>query len=244
MHIKRLDEQIVSRAKECGIDVLVYAPHFTRLPDVRSAAAAFSDDDLLVVPAREIFTGSWRNRKHLLALGLTDPVPDFITLAGAMAELDRQNAVAVVPHPEFLNVGMSEMDLRAYGDAIHAVETFNPKHFPWHNRRARAISRVTGLPAFTSSYAHLHGTVGEAWTAFDDRIETEVDLLAALRERAPRRIETRAGIGHALRCAAEFAHLGWENSWGKIDRLLLSGREATHPRHAAYGGRFDDVAVY
>ena len=244
MHVKRLDERVVARAKARGIDVLVHAPHFTRLPDVRSAAREFSDDDLLVVPAREIFTGSWHNRRHVLALGLTDPVPDFISLAGAMAELDRQNAVAVVPHPEFLNVGMSETDVRAYGDLVAAVETFNPKHLPWHNRRAHEIARTTDTPAFTSSYAHVPGTVGEAWTEFDEPIGTEADLLVALRERAPRRIETRSGIGHRLRCLTEFAHLGWENSWGKIDRLLLSGQEETHPRHVAYGERFDDVAVY
>lgn len=244
MHVKRLDERVVERAKARDIDVLVYAPHFTRLPDVRSAAREFSDDDLLVVPAREVFTGSWRNRKHVLVLGLTDPIPDFITLDGAMAEIDRQNAVAVVPHPAFLNVGMSEMDVRAYSDLIDAVETFNPKHLPWDNRQARRIARATGKPTFTSSYAHLRGTIGEAWTAFDDPIETETDLLAALREHAPRHIETRPGVAHALRCKAEFAHLGWENSWGKIDRLLLSGQEETHPRHVAYGGQFDDVAVY
>jgi hypothetical protein len=38
--------------------------------------------------------------------------------------------------------------------------------------------------------------------------------------------------------------LGYENSWEKVDRLFLSGTEPTHPGHIAYGGRFDDVAVY
>ncbi|HET7324465.1 MAG TPA: PHP domain-containing protein, partial [Halococcus sp.] len=52
LHIKILDEQVVQRAKRYGLDVLVYAPHFTRLPAIRERARAFSDDDLLVVPAR------------------------------------------------------------------------------------------------------------------------------------------------------------------------------------------------
>jgi hypothetical protein len=54
----------------------------------------------------------------------------------------------------------------------------------------------------------------------------------------------RSGIGHRLRGAAEFAHLGYENSWEKLDRLFLSGTEPTHPRNIAYDGRFDGVAVY
>ena len=62
LHVKVLDERVVERAKARGLDALVYAPHFTRLPAIRARAARFSDDDLLVVPAREVFTGSWRDR--------------------------------------------------------------------------------------------------------------------------------------------------------------------------------------
>ncbi|PSQ55842.1 metal-dependent phosphoesterase, partial [Halobacteriales archaeon SW_12_67_38] len=72
-HVKVLDERVVSRAKRYGLDAVVYAPHFVRLPEIRAKARAFSDDDLLVVPGRELFTGSWRNRQHVLAFGLTDP---------------------------------------------------------------------------------------------------------------------------------------------------------------------------
>ncbi len=82
MHVKILDERVASRAKARGIDVLVYAPHFERLPDIRAKAAEFTDDELLVVPAREVFTGTWRQRRHLLAIGLEDPIPDFITFDG------------------------------------------------------------------------------------------------------------------------------------------------------------------
>ncbi|MFB6197714.1 MAG: PHP domain-containing protein, partial [Halobacteriaceae archaeon] len=127
-HVKVLDEDVVKRAKQRGVDVLVYAPHFKRLPDIESEAALYSDDDLLVVPAREIFTGSWKDRKHILAVGLSDPVPDFITLEGAMAELGRQDAAVLVPHPMFLTVSLSEEDINQYADAIDAVETYNPKH--------------------------------------------------------------------------------------------------------------------
>ncbi|EMA02322.1 PHP domain-containing protein [Haloferax mediterranei ATCC 33500] len=244
MHVKILDEQVVSRAKARGLDVLVYAPHFVRLPDIRARAERFSDDELLVVPAREVFTGSWHNRKHLLAIGLSDPVPDFISLDGALDEFDRQEAATLVPHPELLTVSLSADDIARYREHIHAIETYNAKAFSRHNRRGREIARETNLPGFGSSYAHLRGSIGEAWTEFDRDIGSEADLVDALRERAERRIVRRAGLSHTLRGAVEFAHLGYENSWGKIDRLLLSGMEPTHPSHIAYDGRFDDVSVY
>jgi predicted metal-dependent phosphoesterase TrpH len=244
LHVKVLDERVVRRAKRYGLDALVYAPHFTPLPDVRAKARAHSDEDLLVVPGRELFTGSWRNRRHLLALGLDSPVPDFITLAGAMAELDRQGAVVLVPHPEFLNVSLGRAAIGRYREVIDAVETYNPKHWSHHNRRARSIAAELSIPTFGSSYAHRRRTVGEIWTAIDGRIGGEGDLLAALRDCAPRRVEHRDGTIHRVRRAAEFAHLGYENSWTKFERLVLSGMEPTHPGRDAYGNRFEDVRVY
>lgn len=244
MHVKILDERVADRAKARGIDVLVYAPHFVRLPDIRARAEEFSDDDLLVVPAREVFTGSWRRRRHLLAVGLSDPVPDFISMEAAFATFARQEAAVLVPHPTLLTVSLDRNEIDAHRDEIHAVETYNTKSLPSHNRAGRAIAEELGLPGFGSSYAHLRGTVGEAWTEFDRAIESEDDLVSALREGASRRVVRRSGLRHRGRAAAEFAHLGFENSWGKIDRLFLSGMEPTHPGHIAYDGRFDDVREY
>lgn len=244
MHVKTLDERVVRRAKRYGLDVLVYAPHFTRLPDIRAKARAHSDDDLLVLPARELFTGSWRNRQHVLALGLDRPVPDFISLEGAMAELRRQDAAVLIPHPEFLNVSLDMASIRRYRETIDAIETYNPKHWDYHNRRARSIASRLSLPVFGSSYAHRRETIGEVWTAFEKPIESESDLLAALTTERKRRVVHRSGITHRLRRGAEFAHLGYENSWEKFDRLVLSGMEPTHPRHDVYGERFDAVCVY
>jgi len=244
MHVKILDEVVVERAKARGLDVLVYAPHFVRLPEIRERADRFSDDELLVVPARELFTGDWRRRKHVLAVGLDEPVPDFLTLEGTMAELRRQDAAVLVPHPEFATVSLDADAIAEYDDLIDAVEVYNPKHWARHNRRAREIARETEQPGFASSYAHLRGTVGEAWTRFERSIESADELVAALQSGAARRIYHRDGLRHRLRCKLEFAHLGWENTWKKFDRIYLQGTEPTHPGHIAYGGAFDDVRLY
>jgi predicted metal-dependent phosphoesterase TrpH len=244
LHVKVLDESVVRRAKASGLDVLVYAPHFRRLPDIRATAERFSDEDLLVVPGREVFTGSWRTRRHVLAIGLADPVPDFITLGAAIDEFDRQNAAVLVPHPTFLSVSLGPELIDRHRDSIDAIETYNPKHWPHHNRRARRIATAQELPTFASSYAHRRRTVGEAWVEFDRQIDDEGDLVEALKTGADREVHHRSGTVHQSRCALEFAHLGWENTWKKIDRILLSGREATHPEEPAYEGRFDDASVY
>lgn len=244
MHVKVLNERVVTRAKARGMDALVYAPHFTQLSDIEERAAAFSDDDLLVVPAREVFTGPWHNRRHILAVGLSERIPDFITFDGALDALDRQNAAVLVPHPEFLSVGLSAADVRAYRDRIHAVETYNSKNLRMHNRGARELVEEVGCPAFASSYAHLERTVGEAWTTFNREMESTDDLVAALRDGEPRRTGRRQGLAHEFVRKAEFAHLAWENTWKKVDRIVLSGTEPTHPDHIAYDGEFDSVRAY
>lgn len=241
LHVKLLDERVVRRAKARGVEAVVYAPHFTRLPEIRDRAARFSGPDLAVIPAREVFTGTWRDRKHVLAVGLTDPVPDFITLEGAMAELSRQSAAVLVPHPSFATVSFGRDDIARYRDDVHALEVYNPKHLPWHNRRARGLAAAFGLPSFASSYAHLPRTVAEAWTAFEHTIDDEADLVAALKSGAARTVGRRRGVAHTAHRVAEVAHLCYENSWQKLDRIAFSGREATHPTHPAYDGRFDGV---
>lgn len=243
LHVKVLDERVVERAKERGLDAIVYAPHFTRLPEIRRHAERFSDDELSVIPAREVFTGHWQRRKHVLGIGLEEPVPDFITLDATLEEFQRQGAAVLVPHPGFLTISLSAAEVAAYRDSIDAVEMYNPKFLPHHRRRAREIVVEVDRPGFASSYAHLRGTVGEAWTVFEESARDAAALADAIRE-GNVRIGHRSGNGHALRRVAEFAHVGWENTWEKFDRLFLSGTEPTHPSHVAYDGRFDDVRVY
>jgi hypothetical protein len=243
-HVKVLDDEVVARAKRRGLDALVYAPHFTRWPSICHRARAFSDDDLQVIPGRELFTGGWRNRRHVLALDLEAPVPDFLTLEGTMAELRRQDAVVLVPHPTFATVSLGREYVGTYRDGIDALETYNPKHLPWHNRRASRLEDEFDLPAFASSYAHLPGTVGEVWTDFETTIPDEAAFHAAFREGWARTTGHRRGAGHFRQRALEVGHLSWENTWLKFERIFLSGTEATHPAHVAYGGEFDDVRVY
>jgi predicted metal-dependent phosphoesterase TrpH len=191
-----------------------------------------------------VFTGSWQYRRHLLAIGLEDPVPDFLTLPATIAELDRQGAAVVVPHPGFLNVSLTREEVNTFADRLHAAEVANAKHLPHHDRRARAIAAVAALPSVATSYAHLRRTVGELWTEFEEPVDDVEDLARALVDGDARTVGRRRGVRHRFRRGLEFAHLGYENSWGKVDRLFLQGTEPTHPDHVAYEGRFDDVKVY
>lgn len=237
-HVKVLSESVVQRAKRRGLDALVYAPHFTPLPEIKREAAAYTDEELTVIPAREVFTGHWRNRQHILAVGLSEPVPDFISLADAMRVFDRQGATVLVPHPLYLTIGLDGVACRRYRRQIDAIEVYNPKHLRYHNQRARRLQETLAVPAFGSSYAHLPGTVGTVWTELPEPVDSGKALARALEE-GPVRINRTAGARYRVQQAFEQLHIGWENTWPKATRVLSRGRPPTHPSHEYYDDRFE-----
>lgn len=241
-HVKILSEAVVSRAKQHGIETLVYAPHFTPLPKIEREAAAYTDDDLTVLPAREIFTGSWKNRRHILAVGLTDPVPDFISLATAMEEVDRQDATVLVPHPSYLTIGLDAAACRRYRRQIDAIEVYNPKHLRRHNDRAQQLAETLAIPGFGSSYAHLSGTVGRVWTELQGPVRTATELASALAA-GPIRVARASGIGYRSQQALEQLHIGWENTWEKAIRKGTPEPTPTHPEQDLYADRFREGTV-
>lgn len=244
LHVKILDEEVVRRAKDAGLDILVYAPHFTHISTARERAERYTDDDLLVVPARECFTGRWNDRQHVLAIDPDKPIPDFVTLADTMDELRRQDATVLAPHPGFLTMSLEREDVLEYRDLIDAVEVYCPKHWSWHNRRARSIAADADLPTYASSYAHLRPTIGEVWVEFEESIENATQLRAAIDRGAPRELHHETGVGHELNRKVEFFHLTWENTWEKFKRVALEDIEQTNPFNPIYEGRFDDVSAY
>lgn len=244
LHVKVLDGTVVSRAKRAGLDVLVYAPHFTHLSAIRERAREYSDDDLLVVPARECFTGDWTQRRHVLVVDPSEPIPDFLTFEGTMAELEKRGETVLAPHPEFLTMSLAREDIHEYRHVFDAVEVFCPKNWSIHTRRMRDVAAETGLPTYTSSYAHLRSTVGEAWTAFEQPIDTAEELRSALESGAESRCCRKSGVDHLLARRAEFAHLFKENTWEKFRRVVFKRPEPTNPRNSLYDGEYGDHSAY
>jgi predicted metal-dependent phosphoesterase TrpH len=243
-HVKILDSEVVRRAKAEDIDMLVYAPHFTNIETIRHRAEFHSDDELLVVPAREYFTGTWNERRHVLAIDPEEPIPDFISLEDTMAELERQDPAILAPHPEFLSVSLSREDILEYSDQIHAVEAYCPKHWGYHNERAEEIAEGAGLSRYGSSYAHLYFTLGEVFVEFEEDLETVEDLSDAIKRGAPRKIVHEDGLLHQAKCKVEFFHLTWENTYDKFMRVVVKGTEETNPFYPVYDERFHEMSAY
>lgn len=244
LHVKILDDEVVRRAKRAGLDVLVYAPHFTHLSDIRERAERYTDDELLVVPARECFADRWNRRRHVLVIDPAEPIPDFLTFEATMAELDRRDETVLAPHPEFLTMSLSAADVREYSDVFDAVEVFCPKNWWFHTRRMTDIAGDVDLPTYVSSYSHLPYTVGEAWVEYGADIESADDLTTAIEAGVDPRCYRNDGLASLLKRRVEFFHLFKENSWDKFVRVVIKDREPTNPYNARYDERFVDDVSY
>lgn len=238
-HVKVLDETVREIAIDRNLDALVYAPHFTPWPTIVERARRYSSEDLVVVPGREIFTGRWNNRKHVLALDLSMPVPDFIGLPEAIAELRRQEAYVIVPHPAYLTISLTSSDLDRFRSDIDAVEVYNPKFLPWHGPRAVRLADRIDRPAVVSSYAHLRRTVGVAAIEVSGPIDTMDDFVRTLRTEGVSGHRYRSGPSALPWSVPEVGHLLWENSGKKFARIARTGKPATHYSNPMYEGRFD-----
>lgn len=238
-HVKLLNTAVCERAIAGGIDALVYAPHFTPWPDIVDRAEHFSSEDLLVVPGRELFTGPWNERRHLLALGLTEPIPDFISLERTLAELDEQGATVVVPHPTYLSMSMSTADIHRYRAHLDAIEVYNPRCLPWHHARARELASRLDLPIVASSYAHLRSSVGTGWVELTERPVSPADVISSINGGLVDGVGTIGSFGRRVTAGKELGHMCWENTGKKLAMALSSQQVATHPSAAIYAGRFD-----
>lgn len=239
LHVKVLDTSVVRRAKKAGLDVLVYAPHFTHLSDIRDEAERYTDDELVVVPARECFTGRWNRRRHVLVVDPSEPIPDFLPFEQTMTELDRRDETVLAPHPEFLTMSVAREDIHEYRNVFDAVEVFCPKNTRYHTRRMHEVATETGLSTYVSSYAHLPHTVGEVWVEYDVPIETAEDLRAALTGERECRHRRKDGLTHLLKRCGEIAHLGYENTWERLRRMALQPCEPTNHRNPRYDDRYN-----
>lgn len=244
LHVKILDDEVVRRAKQAGLDVLVYAPHFTHLSDIRERARQYTDDELLVVPARECFADRWNQRRHVLVINPSEPIPDFLTFEATMAELQRRDETLLAPHPEFLTMSLSAEDVREYRDAFDAVEVFCPKNWWFHTRRMESIADDLDLPTYVSSYSHLPSTLGEASVEYEQSIESAEDLTAAIESGTDPRCYRNDGLRSLLQRRVEFCHLTKENTWDKFVRVVLTDQEPTNPYNARYDEQFADDVSY
>ena len=108
----------VEAAVEAGLDCLAVTDHNDLRPGLMAQDyAARRGHRLLVLPGMELTTDE---RVHLVAVGLTQPIPAWRSLDETIARIREAGALSVLPHPFFRH-------LRERRD-VDAIEQLNARY--------------------------------------------------------------------------------------------------------------------
>ena len=153
-------EDILRAAAAKGLDGVAITDHNT------TAGARYALDvvakvapGLLVVPGEEISTKSG----HLIVLGITQDIPQGMSVNDTIKEARKLGGLVIVPHPyNWPRHGMS------IPEEADAAEVYNSRYvFGIHNRRALKNARMRKLPEVSGSDAHQASVIGSAVTLID-----------------------------------------------------------------------------
>ncbi|MDD3934167.1 MAG: PHP domain-containing protein [Methanoculleus sp.] len=193
-------EEILRRAEAVGLDAIAITDHDT----VEGARYALQcDTSVTVIPGTEIST----RQGHLLALGVTEPLPAGLDFLDTVALARAQGALLILPHPYHRWRHGVGRRLAAGIGAVDAVEIFNSRYITGSaNRKAAAIARRLGKPGVAGSDAHNARYVGFGIT-YVTAEPNAASILSAIREgrtmaggrMTPLHTYTRQSIKGALR---------------------------------------------
>jgi len=171
-------EDVIEAAIAVGLDGIVLTEHDVFWPeeDLRRLNECYPS--IAVFGGAEVSTPEG----HLLIYGTTDPriadcdlsLPDLLELTDAA---DWFRAIA---HPFRFDRDEGRL-LRLSHLALDAVEVASMNTDRAAARMADRLARVGAFPGFAASDAHVADNVGRYYTVFDDVIQTEADLVRALR---------------------------------------------------------------
>lgn len=173
-------EALVARARLAGLDAVCITEHHSY-----DLSAPFEP-----IAGKEnytIFRGlEYRAAEgHLLIYGVRAGKGDLLPglpMQQIVDWVNRRGGAAVAAHPyQTALIGRALGDRVLQITGLAAVETLNGSLVPTDNRRAREASRRMGLPGTGGSDAHGIQALGSAFTCFPAPINSEAELVRALK---------------------------------------------------------------
>ena len=183
-------EDIAARARAAGLDGICLTEHDRLWPpdELRRLADRFG---LVVLRGMEVTT----EVGHVLVFGVDTAPPGMFLARSLAAAVRRAGGLAALAHPG--RAGQPHVPPDQIASLFDAVEVLNGSDGAAQNEAALALAVRTSLPGIAGSDCHAPHEVGTVATVLPVRVETEAELVAALRLGRHRveRIERRAGAG-------------------------------------------------
>ncbi len=179
-------DDMIQAAKNIGLQGICLTDH-NYVWSAEAVLALREKHDFLVLRANEVIT----EQGDMLVFGFHENLQGITKLADLNKQVAAVDGFIVAAHPfrGFLTFGADDVGLtpdsamaREVFKWVNGVETLNGKVTDTENKFARDVAKGLGLPSTGGSDAHDASTVGVYATAFDETIDSEASLLAALKQ--------------------------------------------------------------
>lgn len=179
-------DAMIEAAKGIGLQGICLTDH-NYVWSAEAVLALREKHDFLVLRANEIIT----EQGDMLVFGFYENLQGITKLADLKKQVAAVGGFIVAAHPfrGFLTFGADDVGLtsdsamaREMFKWVNGVETLNGKVTDTENKLARDVAKGLGLSSTGGSDAHDASTLGVYATAFDEIIDSEESLLAALKQ--------------------------------------------------------------
>lgn len=168
-------DEIFSAAKRRGLSGVAITDH-NAIEGALKAPKVAREYGLIAIRGMEITT----SKGHVLALGITEPVARRLAPSSTIEKVKALGGVAVAAHPYRMVSGMGGKTARE--NDFGAYETLNARSPNGENLRAKKLAEKKGRPQTGGSDSHEIASLGNAYTEFPDGLETEEQVIEALRK--------------------------------------------------------------
>jgi hypothetical protein len=160
---------MIKAAIKCGLDGIAITDHGT----VRGSLAALDVAralklDFIVITGSEVRTAGG----HLLALGITEDVPERLSVEETVERVHALGGITIAAHP-FASYLIGKC-LKQRALVADAIEVLNALHMRRCNRAALLFALANGRPQTAGSDAHMAKAVGVAGVVIDSDPLTEI----------------------------------------------------------------------
>jgi len=174
-------DEVLHAALRMGLDGIALTEHDAEWPpdQIQQIQRRLGAAQLLVVIGQEV--RAWDNGRlagDFLCYGFHRPINHNFTPEELIEAVHAEGGVIIPAHPFRAGLGIGE---RLFDLSVDAIEVFSSNTTPSEQELARAAAEKMGLPQIAASDAHEARLVGSYLTAFEDPIETETDLIQAIR---------------------------------------------------------------
>jgi len=154
-------EQLVERARECGLDRLALTDHNTFEGAERFVRIA----PKLAIAGEEVKT----LEGEVIGLFITSRVPPYLRAEDAMDAIHGMGGLTYVPHPlDPRRAHFRAERIVALAPRIDIIETYNAWCDQRSNRAAADLARDLDKVPATGSDSHSAGELGRSWMEMDD----------------------------------------------------------------------------